>query len=252
MRAYRGACRLGLLVCLVASLSVYAPSETAMVGAKFAWNFAFGSNMDVSTRRRRQLEVMDTQAAVAKGWELHFSLPGKLSMEVTSRITELFIMNKWVDQNYGDVSTKLWLNHIKSWSWPLVFFLFFCHGCLRHSLHRTQLRSIETQQCEHPWGMSKAGLQELAAIVGVWRWPWGKQEFGEDTWRPTMTHIKYTSNWKYPRFEVFAVQLQSILKVLKYNCWLSCQLMFIFEVIVEVSGARRFQPFRCLETRWSQ
>lgn len=41
-----------------------------------AWNFAFGSNMDVSTRRRRQLEPTELQPAVAEGWEMHFSLPG--------------------------------------------------------------------------------------------------------------------------------------------------------------------------------
>lgn len=58
--------------------AVLTASSPAMVpsGAARAWNFAFGSNMDITTRRRRQLEVSDLQPAVAHGWELHFSLPG--------------------------------------------------------------------------------------------------------------------------------------------------------------------------------
>ena len=41
-----------------------------------AWNFAFGSNMDVFTRKRRQLEVNSIVPAAVWDWELRFSLPG--------------------------------------------------------------------------------------------------------------------------------------------------------------------------------
>ncbi len=60
---------------LLLSLTIYA-SPSAMIAPGKAWNFAFGSNMDISTRNRRQLEVSQIQPAVAEGWELHFSLPG--------------------------------------------------------------------------------------------------------------------------------------------------------------------------------
>lgn len=60
---------------LLLSLTIYA-SPSAMIAPGKAWNFAFGSNMDISTRNRRQLEVSQIQPAVADGWELHFSLPG--------------------------------------------------------------------------------------------------------------------------------------------------------------------------------
>lgn len=54
-----------------------APAMVPSLPSPFrAWNFAFGSNMDVSTRRRRQLAPTEIRPAVAEGWELHFSLPG--------------------------------------------------------------------------------------------------------------------------------------------------------------------------------
>eukprot|EP00438_Fugacium_kawagutii_P034160 Skav226368 [mRNA] locus=scaffold290:99093:100678:+ [translate_table: standard] len=73
-RALRWSWRAVLIPVMAAAVLTASP---AMVpSAARAWNFAFGSNMDVSTRRRRQLEVIDLQPAVAHGWELHFSLPG--------------------------------------------------------------------------------------------------------------------------------------------------------------------------------
>ena len=59
-------CILGILLCTVAS--------PALVPR--AWNFAFGSNMDVFTRRRRQLEPKRIVPATVYDWELRFSLPG--------------------------------------------------------------------------------------------------------------------------------------------------------------------------------
>lgn len=58
-------------------LMMAAPAMVPSLPSPFrAWNFAFGSNMDVSTRRRRQLAPSEIRPAVAEGWELHFSLPG--------------------------------------------------------------------------------------------------------------------------------------------------------------------------------
>ena len=66
-----------LAVLLAAS---YRPVAMARVptskGASRALNFAFGSNMDESTRMRRQLQPTQILPAVANGWELFFSLPG--------------------------------------------------------------------------------------------------------------------------------------------------------------------------------
>ncbi|CAE7202917.1 gliK [Symbiodinium natans] len=58
------------------------PPSRALVGGvagqrvSRAWNFAYGSNLDELTRRRRQLRPSQIQPAVAHGWELRFSLPG--------------------------------------------------------------------------------------------------------------------------------------------------------------------------------
>lgn len=41
-----------------------------------AWNFAYGSNMEEGTRRRRGLEPLQMLPGMVKGWELTFSLPG--------------------------------------------------------------------------------------------------------------------------------------------------------------------------------
>ena len=62
---------------LVATFAIVYSAPLAMVqpGTR-AWNFAFGSNMDVFTRRRRQLEPSRIAPGVAQGWELCFSLPG--------------------------------------------------------------------------------------------------------------------------------------------------------------------------------
>ena len=63
-------------------VSMSLPPSRALVGGvagqrvSRAWNFAYGSNLDELTRRRRQLRPSQIQPAVAHGWELRFSLPG--------------------------------------------------------------------------------------------------------------------------------------------------------------------------------
>lgn len=49
-------------------------NAAASVNPATAWNFAFGSNLDVGTRNRRGLRTFQLAPACAWGWELTFSL----------------------------------------------------------------------------------------------------------------------------------------------------------------------------------